>query len=106
MMCLKHLLKANSSLLVASLAAMRKANETVQPRQRIQTPHEWSKFKHERECKRQEQQKLQIEQAKVCIPKGAKGMKLTVGRLPMHKKPSKWLNNKRGQVLLILDVIL
>ena len=77
----EYLLKANSPSTVAGLAAMRKANETVQPRQRIQTPHEWSRFKYDRECKRQEQQKLQMEQAKVCMSSGAKRMKLTVDRL-------------------------
>ncbi|MCJ1401694.1 chromatin modification- protein VID21 [Xylographa trunciseda] len=47
---------------VASLAAMRKATEATQPRQRMQTPQEFSRFKHERECRMQEKQELYRQQ--------------------------------------------
>ncbi|MCJ1282022.1 chromatin modification- protein VID21 [Xylographa opegraphella] len=47
---------------VASLAAMRKATEATQPRQRMQTPQEFSRFKHERECRMQEKQDLYRQQ--------------------------------------------
>ncbi|KAL9120968.1 MAG: hypothetical protein Q9187_002477 [Circinaria calcarea] len=47
---------------VASLAALRKANEAAQPRQRMKTPQEFSHFKHERECKMQEKADLYKQQ--------------------------------------------
>ncbi|MCJ1471840.1 chromatin modification- protein VID21 [Lambiella insularis] len=47
---------------VASLAAMRKATEAVQTRQRMQTPQEFSRFKHERECRLQEKQEIYRQQ--------------------------------------------
>lgn len=47
---------------VASLAALRKANEAAQPRQRMKTPQEFSHFKHERECKLQEKADLYKQQ--------------------------------------------
>ena len=47
---------------VASLAAMRKATEATQPRQRMQTPQEFSRVKHERECRMQEKQEMYRQQ--------------------------------------------
>ena len=41
---------------------MRKATEASQPRQRMQTPQEFSRFKHERECRMQEKQELYRQQ--------------------------------------------
>ena len=80
---------------------MRKANETVQPRQRILTPQEWSDLKFERERK----QKQQIEQAKVGILKANSKLRLTLyNRLLTHK--SKWANNKLDQAFFTVGVIL
>ncbi|MCJ1245119.1 chromatin modification- protein VID21 [Trapelia coarctata] len=47
---------------VASLAAMRKATEAAQPKQRMQTPQEFSRFKHERELRIQEKQEVYRQQ--------------------------------------------
>lgn len=46
----------------AGLAAMRKANEATQPRPPISMPQEFSRLKHERECKMQERQELYRQQ--------------------------------------------
>ncbi|KAL8695492.1 MAG: hypothetical protein Q9218_000070 [Villophora microphyllina] len=43
----------------AELAAMRKATQPPQPRHTMQTPQEFSRLKHERELRIQEQQKIQ-----------------------------------------------
>ncbi len=55
---------------VAGLAAMRKANEAVQPRAAMHTPQEFSRVKYERECKMQESAKAfraqMLQQQKVC----------------------------------------
>lgn len=60
----------NIVFLVAGLAAMRKANEAVQPRAAMHTPQEFSRVKYERECKMQESAKAirvqMIQQQKVC----------------------------------------
>jgi len=37
---------------------MRKATEAAQPKQRMQTPAEFSRFKHERELRIQEKQEM------------------------------------------------
>ena len=47
---------------VASLAAMRKAAEPAQPRQRMQTPREFSAHKHKQECDYREKQLLYRQQ--------------------------------------------
>ena len=44
------------------MAAMRKANEATKPRQTMQTPQEFSRLKHERECKMQEKQEVYRQQ--------------------------------------------
>ncbi|KAL8701287.1 MAG: hypothetical protein Q9201_004987 [Fulgogasparrea decipioides] len=43
---------------VAELAAIRKASQPVQPRHTMQTPQEFSRLKHERDIKMQEQAKI------------------------------------------------
>ena len=56
---------------VAGVAAMRKSNETVQPRRTMTTPHEMSRLKFERDVKNAEkaaESKLrQREQQKVWL---------------------------------------
>ena len=47
---------------VASLAAMRKANESTHPKAQMQTPSEFSRFKYERECKMQERAEVYRQQ--------------------------------------------
>ncbi|KAL8634128.1 hypothetical protein Q9189_000047 [Teloschistes chrysophthalmus] len=55
----------------AELAAMRKATQPVQPRHTMQTPQEFSRLKHERELRMQEQARLQrmqyLQQQKVVL---------------------------------------
>ncbi len=59
-------------IVVANLAAMRKANEAMQPRPTMHTPQEFSRLKYERECKMQETAKAYRQQIlqhqKVLLP--------------------------------------
>lgn len=87
---------------VAGVAAMRKSNETVQPRRTMTTPHEMSRLKFERELKtaeknaeKQAETKLRLrDQQKVCVTFEFKRSLLTPSRFLLGKNPTHSMDSK------------